>query len=96
MKYASPEQRAAIANAIGLLPDEPYFIVRGQDVFAPAVIEAYANLIEAAAAVADGSVIDPAVTTKDQLLAHAESVNEAVNEVRYWQVRHPTAVKVPD
>lgn len=69
-------------------PDEPLFLLRGQDVTAPDVIASLPgdeSRDYAEAALACGAP-----------WAHCEAAVEAARAMRAWQHEHPDRVKVPD
>lgn len=68
-------------------PDEPVFVLRGQDKFAPQVIEHWANLVGQSVA---GSIGEKSDKTKRKVsLARAKA-----HMMRAWQETHHS--KIPD
>lgn len=69
--------------------NEPVFILRAQDKFAPQVIEYWALLVRAALPMDDSRVT----------FASMDKVRDAEEDaalMRGWQAAHPERVKVPD
>lgn len=73
--------------------DEPLFLLRGQDVFAPAAIEAYADELEARAV-----THRHALETAEELSLLEQSVQARAfaTRLRMWQFENPERTKVPD
>lgn len=81
MLHAREDYNDRIIDTAGIIPaDEPVCLVRGQDQFAAATVDAWANLAEAGGA-------DPAMVEAGR--RHAERIRE-------WQSNNPDNVKVPD
>lgn len=72
--------------------EEPYFLIRGKDVLAPAAVESYANLLRAAAA---GAVEAPS-GHQDELISMAQDVSNLAAEIIAWQAANPDRVQLPD
>lgn len=69
--------------------DEPLFLLRAQDVFAPDAVEGYATLLAAAAATAHPS-------RRMALSQQSSDVRAFADRMRRWQHEHRDRVKVPD
>jgi hypothetical protein len=74
-------------------PDEPLFLLRGQDEFAPRAIEAYADELEIAAAKHAEVLEDEKELT---LLEQAVQVRAHALAMRRWQLENPGRTKRPD
>lgn len=72
-------------------PDEPGFLLRGQDRLAPELIDIYARLVRAAAHGAEAAADSGGAVRLHDLAAQA--VTQA-NAMRLWQTSHP--VRLPD
>lgn len=77
-----------VAERKALTPDEPLFLLRAQDVFAPATVDGYAALLRAAAAMG-GRDSD----TLEHMATDAENVAAGM---RVWQAENAERVKLPD
>ena len=99
-KYSSDEQRTSVDQAVGgLLPDEPYFIIRGKDLLAPVAIEAYAGALEAAAAgLGCGTFghVKAIYHSIELLRLGSAEVRAYADKVREWQADNDQFVKLPD
>lgn len=62
-------------------PDEPLFLLRGQDALAPHIVREYALLAN-----------DPSTVNED----HRKGAFMAADEMSEWQAQNPARVKVPD
>lgn len=67
---------------------EPYFFLRAQDVLAPAAVEAYAGMLEAAAKIGGTAGAD--------LHRQAEDVRLFADRMRKWQTANWALTKLPD
>jgi hypothetical protein len=94
MKYGDLRDGAPLA------PDEPYFVLRGQDVLAPHAVQVYAALLRAAAAGAQElDDRDHGVPVMERQLCHdlreqAEDAERIAAQMVVWQARN--RVKLPD
>lgn len=63
-----------------LIPGEPFFVFRAKDILSTFALDEYAKIVE-------------------KFTPHSpqlESLVEAINEFRAWQVANPDKVKLPD
>lgn len=67
--------------------DEPLFLLRGQDRFAPDGVSGYFDALQ----IAEDAEGDWIVSE-----AHRDAVADAGNALDLWQAEHPDRVKVPD
>lgn len=81
---------ACIAAGIDLAEDEPVFLLRAQDKFAPLAIRAYADLLQAAA------IAMPVQDNPSMLFSAARDLRIYADDVHTWQVGHRELTKVPD
>ena len=80
-----PTEAAEYLNK--LPPDEPVFVLRAQDVYAPAVMASWAILVK--------SPLPNKLPSNESLGKSREAMN-VVREFRQWQLANPKKVKVPD
>ena len=83
-KYSGTDPRTKLRSG------EPYFFLRAQDVLAPAAVEAYAALLEAA------SAATPISPTGVDLAKSARDVRQFADRMRKWQSSNRSVVKLPD
>ncbi len=89
MKHARPDYDR-IQDPTGKIPaDEPVMMLRGQDVFAPVALEAYAAMCEAMA-----STMPLDSPQRQSLRDMANTVRMHVNRMHRWQMDHKA--KMPD
>ena len=87
-----------------LHPDEPWFTLRAQDIFAPYAVREYASFLRAYAAGLQANRAEPdqRLTLGGQdaeiagLRMMAEECETRAAEMLQWQASHPERVKVPD
>jgi len=77
----------AVEYLAKLPPDEPVFVLRAQDVYAPAVMASWAILVKSPL---------PNKAPSNESLAKSREAMNVVREFRQWQLANPTKVKVPD
>ena len=79
----APDKYAHVKlEGLALKPDEPTFIIRGQDVLAPLIIYDYANRVEGLGG--------------DAHREHANDLRRHAAFIKEWQNAHPQYVKEPD
>jgi hypothetical protein len=74
-----------------LLPGEPWFLIRGRDVFAVDAIRAYADL----AAKRSSSHHEPATLESTALMQHALQILKVAEHIDNWQQDNPDKVREP-
>lgn len=89
MKHARPDYDH-IQDPSGKIPaDEPVMMFRGQDVFAPVALEAYAAMCDAMA-----STMPLDAPGRQNLRDMATTVRVQINRMHRWQAEH--RAKMPD
>jgi hypothetical protein len=71
-------------------PDEPLFLVRGQDWLGPGIVKDYAVKLDELAEGAETK------EERERLLAQASDVRAVSIEMQAWQFDNPERVKKPD
>jgi len=67
--------------------DEPVFVLRAQDLYAPAVMASWAILVKSPL---------PNKPPSNESLGKSREAMNIVREFRQWQAANPSKVKVPD
>ena len=67
--------------------DEPVFVLRAQDLYAPAVMASWAILVKSPL---------PNKPPSEESLGKSREAMGIVREFRQWQAANPSKVKVPD
>ena len=67
--------------------DEPVFVLRAQDAYAPSAIVAWSGLV--------GSAVDGKPAT-DNSIIKATTARQLAEDMRAWQEKHYLKVKIPD
>lgn len=84
MKHARADYNRRIQDSENLIPDdEPVFLIRGQDVLAPDILDAYVE----AYITNDEENYDENITI---------AVSGHANAIRQWQKEHPNKIKAAD
>jgi len=79
-----------VASRKELPPDEPLFLLRGQDLIAPSAIDSYASHVRAVVTgVTDAS-------RAQRLTAVADECESVAAAMRVWQADNPDRTKYPD
>ena len=73
-----------------LLPDEPWFLIRGRDVFAPDAIRAYADL-----AAKESSKLCHSQEESTVIIQHALQCLKIAERFVDWQDAHKEQVRMP-
>jgi hypothetical protein len=68
-------------------PNEPVFVLRAQDLYAPAVMASWAILVKSPL---------PNKPPSEESLAKSREAMNIVREFRQWQAANPDKVKIPD
>lgn len=90
MAYPPDKYSEVKLEGIELKPDEPWFLLRGQDKLTPYAMEAYADLLAEEAPDMDTA------EGVDRLLEMAADIRSHAQAVRDWQKANPQYVKLPD